>query len=262
MSESKEVLLEIKDAIATITLNRPDRYNAVNIELQKGILESLDIVKNDTSIRALIITGAGKGFCAGADLHGFGDNPSAKDVRDNLVRAYGGIIRSMIELEIPIIAAINGPVAGAGLGFALAADYKIMADTASMTYAFVNIALGPDAGSGWLLARTVGYNKALEIAIGGEKMSASECLHHGLVNKIVTLDDLTSSVTMLAEKLAKKPPLAFAATKRVMHCAMHHGLMDTLAYEAQQQMIPIGSKDHKEGITAFFEKRAPVFKGQ
>ncbi|MEL6122912.1 MAG: enoyl-CoA hydratase-related protein [Bacteroidota bacterium] len=255
------VELQIKDRIAVLTLSRPDRYNAINQELLHDLLSGLDQVKNDAALRALIITGAGKGFCAGADLDGFGDQPSGPDVRDQLVMYYGSIIRRITMLEIPVIAAINGAVAGAGIGIALACDYKLMAITAKLRYAFVNIGLSPDAGSGWFLARAVGYAKALEIAIDGEKIEAERCKELGLVSQVCPADQLLDQAHSLAKRLAERPPLAFASTKRIMRYALEHGLTDTIAYEAEQQMIPIQSHDHQEGVAAFLEKRKPKFTG-
>jgi len=259
---SDTVLLKVNEGIATITLNRPDFYNAITQELLLQLLSFIDQVKNNDTVKVLILTGAGKGFCAGADMHAFGANPSGKDVRDNLVMYYGTIVRRIVELEIPVIAAINGPAAGAGLGFALAADYKVMADTASMRWAFVNIALVPDAGAGWFLARAVGYNKALEIAIDGDKIPAADCLKHGLVNKVVAPEELMEAAGNLATKLSAKAPLAFAGTKRIMHYAMDHSLQQTIEYEAKEQAITITSEDHKQGVMAFLQKQTPNFQGK
>ncbi len=256
------VLLRKEGAIATITLNRPAVYNAINQDLKFLLLELLHDCKNDDQIRAIILTGSGKGFCAGADVGDLASRPSPRDVRDDLKTNYGNLVRLITDMHKPVICAINGPMAGAGIGLGLACDYKIMAAHASMRFAFVNIGLVSDAGSTWFLTRAVGYTKALEIIYGGEKIPATECLEMGIINSIVDGDNLMEEAIALATNLAQKAPLAFNATKRAINYAMHHGLFDTLSFEAEEQMALIASDDHMEGIMSFMEKRKPKFKGK
>lgn len=245
-----------------MVLNRPQSYNAINPQLLSDFAMALAAAKMDDEARAILIHGGqAKGFCAGADL--VGDNlQQPRKVRDHLNRDYGDVVRRLTEMDKPIIAAIHGSVAGAGLGFALGADFRVMADTANMRYAFINIALAPDAGSSWFLTRTVGYSKALEIATEGEKIPAAECLRLGLTNKVVAQNELLEQAMKWANRLAERPTFAFALTKKDINYAMNHGLLDTIAYEAEQQVKALSSADHREGALAFLEKRAPKFTGK
>ena len=256
------VLFNIENGIATITLNRPEFYNAISQELKTELLDALDVAKNDDDVKCIILTGAGKGFCAGADMSVLASKPSPYDVRDDLTSSYGPIIRRIVEMHKPVICAINGPIAGAGIGFGLACDYKVMAEHASLRFAFVNIGLVSDAGSTWFLTREVGYTKALEIIYGGKKVPAKECFELGIVNKVVPIKDLMQAAHELAADLMSRPPLAFAATKKAIRHTMTHGLFESLAYEADLQMGLIVSEDHREGVAAFLEKRKPSFKGK
>lgn len=258
---SSAVLFEKRDKLAIITLNRPKQYNAINHDLVEGLIKYLDQVAGDDNVRAILLTGNGKGFCAGADMMGFG-NASPKQVKDYLNMYYGTIVRTLMEMPKPVICAINGPVAGAGLGLALACDFRVMAETANFRYAFINIGLGPDAGSSWFLARTVGYSKALEIAVEGKKIPAAECYRLGLTNKLVSLEELMPTALNWASQLADRPTIGFAATKRDMNFAMINDLPSTIAFEATQQMACLASEDHKEGVRAFLEKRKPNFVGK
>ena len=162
----------------------------------------------------------------------------------------------------PIICAINGPVAGAGLGFALACDLRIMAEHANMRYAFINIGLVPDNGSTWFLTRQVGYSKALEIIIEGEKIPAAECHRLGLTNKVCKADELMPKAMEWANRLAIKPTIAIGATKRILHFAMNHDFYNTVQQESEEQMPLFATHDHQEGVNAFVNKRQPKFIGE
>ena len=256
------ILRQDQGPIAILTLNRPEVYNALNQEIKTNLLSHLDDCKNDDAIKVIILTGAGKGFCAGADVGDLASRPTPRDVRDDLNQNYGAIIRRLTDMHKPVICAINGPIAGAGIGIGLACDYKIMSASASMRFAFVNIGLVSDAGSTWFLTREVGYTKALELIYGGEKISADTCLDLHIVNKVVPSDELMSTAISLAEGLATKSPLAFEATKNAIRHAMTHGLFESMAYEAEAQMDLIASSDHQEAVMAFIQKRPPVFKGK
>ncbi|MEZ4885134.1 MAG: enoyl-CoA hydratase-related protein [Chitinophagales bacterium] len=257
----KTALYRKEGKVGIITLNRPNNYNAITDELLSDFGEALDAAMIDKEVRAVVIYGNGKGFCAGADL-GSGLERSPRQVRDHLNMNYGNVVRRLAEMEKPVIAAVHGSMAGAGIGFGLACDFRIMADTANIRYAFINIGLTPDAGSSWFLVRAVGLAKAMEIAAGGEKISASECQRLGLATKVVPEDELMETAMTFANTWADRPTLGFALTKKTLRFAANHSLLDTIAYEAEQQVIGLSSHDFQEGGKAFMEKRKPNFKGE
>tara|TARA_B100000945_G_C20421674_1_gene618351 strand:- start:53 stop:835 length:783 start_codon:yes stop_codon:yes gene_type:complete len=256
------VIYEIKDSVATITLNRPDRYNAVNQDLVNGISDSLNKASNDQNVRSVVLTGSGKGFCAGADLSVFGQNATPEQRRDYLIDQYQPLMGKFFDLKKPIIGAINGTAAGVGASFALACDFRVMSSESAILFAFINIGLGPDGGASWLLSRQVGYSKALEIATSGEKIFGDECLKLGLTNKIVETNNILSKAQKWASKLAEKPTLAIGITKQDVFYSMNNDLKKTIAYEAERQILAFGSHDLKEGVSAFIEKRKPNFLGK
>jgi enoyl-CoA hydratase/carnithine racemase len=228
--ENKAVILEIVESTAIITFNRPERYNAVNHDLIEGINYVFSVIKNDDNIRAVVLTGNGKGFCAGADLTTIG-TLSAEDSRDYIIDNYKPILNNFLKLRKPIIGAINGTAAGVGAAFALACDFRVMSKESALLYAFINIGLGPDGGASWLLSRQVGYSKALEIATGGKRVMGEECFKLGI-------------------------------TKQDMIFSLNNDLLDTIEYEAKEQVAAFHSEDLKEGVSAFLEKRKANFKGK
>ena len=256
------VLFEIKNGVATITLNRPDRYNAVNQDLVDGISNSLKKCEADQSIRAVVITGAGRGFCAGADMSVFGDEVTADQRSQYIIDQYQPLMNQFFSLKKPIIGAINGTAAGVGAAFALACDFRVMSDKSGILYAFVNIGLGPDGGASWLLTRQVGYSRALEIATSGKKITGQRCLELGLTNRLVAQDDILTSAQNWAEDIAIRPTLAIGIAKEDMFFAMDHSLNESIALEAKKQIDAFKSHDLKEGVSAFMEKRKPDFLGK
>lgn len=257
------VLLRKEGKVAIVTLNRPARYNAITEKVKWGLMRAFDDIQLDDNIKAVVLTGSGKGFCAGADMSDIqasGGDP--KQVRDNLIMIYGNTTRMIMRSDKPVICAINGPCAGAGLGFALACDLRIMAEHAVMRYAFINIGLVPDNGSAWFLARQVGYSKALELIIEGEKISSEECLKLGLTNKVCKGEELMDKAMAWANRLADRPTVAVGATKRILNFAMTNDWYNTVCKESEEQMPLFATHDHKEGVTAFLEKRKPTFKGK
>lgn len=257
------ILTEIKEDVGIITLNRPDIYNALNSELKRRLIEVLTDFASNPEVRSIVLTGQGKGFCSGADLAEMATGPTAQQVFDDLTTSYYTIIKKLSMMHKPIIGAINGPMAGAGIGLGLACDYKIMTRSASMKFAFANISLVSDAGSTWFLARSVGYTKALEIIYGGEKVTADDCLRLSIINDLAEdQEELMSKALDLAKTLGKKAPLAFDATKKAINYALNHGLLDTIVFEAELQKSLITSDDNKEGVMAFMQKREPNFKGK
>jgi|TARA_B110000305_G_scaffold39595_1_gene40657 enoyl-CoA hydratase/carnithine racemase len=256
------VLLEIEKNIAVITLNRPERYNAVNQDLVDGINDCLSIVENNENIRAIVLTGNGKGFCSGADMSVFGEEVTAEQRKDYIIEQYQPLMKRFFEIKKPIIGAINGTAAGVGAAFALVCDLRVMSKESSLLYAFVNIGLGPDGGASWLLSRQVGYSKAFEIAISGEKVQGDECLKLGLTNRVVEKENILSDAIKWAHHLSVRPTVAIGIAKFDMIYSMDNNLNDTIAYEAEQQVAAFNSHDLKEGVTAFIEKRKPDFLGK
>jgi len=258
---SETVLLKKQENIAIVTLNRPDRYNAVTDELVTRLNEIIDEIRNDNQIRAVVLTGAGKGFSAGADMESFG-KLSPEDGRAYITRVYQTLLRNFQTLKKPIIGAINGTAAGVGASIALACDLRVMTSSSGILYAFVNIGLGPDGGASWLLTRQVGYSKAFEIAAEGKKIKAEECLSLGLTNKIVDEDQLLEAAIEWAKALAAKAPIAVGITKEDLVHAMDNNLSESIAYEAEKQIAAFESYDLVEGVAAFVEKRKANFIGQ
>ncbi|MEM1120574.1 MAG: enoyl-CoA hydratase [Bacteroidota bacterium] len=258
------VLLKREGKVAIITLNRPARYNAITNAMRWGLIHTMNEVQKDDSIKAVVLTGAGKGFCAGADVADLQEagNVDPQEIRDDLIMVYGNATRMLMRSDKPVIGAINGPVAGAGLGFALACDLRIMAEHANMRYAFINIGLVPDNGSTWFLTRQVGYSKALELIIEGEKIPADECLKLGLTNKVCPADELMDQALAWANRLANRPTVAIGATKRILNFAVNNDFYNTLSKEAEEQMPLFATHDHVEGVSAFIQKRQPIFKGK
>ena len=249
------------DAVATVTLNRPDALNALTIELKEAFRDAHGQVRRDRSVRAVILTGAGRAFCAGQDLRERRE-PGAPPLDVVLRERYNPIVRAMAGLGVPIVAAVNGVAAGAGVSLALAADIRIAADGASFVLAFGRIGLVPDSGLTWFLPRIVGPAKAAELALLGEPLSAEEALRLGLVSRVVPADGLVGEARSIATRLAAGAPIANALTKRALRRALESDLDATLDYEATLQGIAGRTADHAEGLTAFAKRRPPRFRGE
>lgn len=258
---AETILFAVENGVATLTLNRPDRLNALNRTMTAEILEALRLCARDAAVRCLVITGAGRGFCAGQDLEEFQMLEGPDTVGDHLRRGFNQIALGLYNLEKPVIAKINGVAAGAGLGIALAADMRIAADKARFAAAFIGIGLAPDSGVSWLLPRLVGPGKAFEMLAGGAVVDAAEALRLGLANQVVPSEELDATVAALAQRLAQAPTRGIGLTKRVLHRAATLTLAEALEYEAQVQDIAIGTADHSEGVAAFLAKRPPRFIG-
>lgn len=261
MQSEQAVVFERKDAVGIISLNRPEKYNGVNIALLESLREHLEACHNDTSIRAVVLRGEGQGFCGGADLDNFSDNPKPEMVRDYLIEHYPPLLRLLMTMPKPVIGAIHGSAAGVGAALALACDLRIMAEDANIRYAFINIGLGPDGGASWLLARLVGYARAFEIAVEGKKIDAKTCLQLGLTNRIAVSGNLLSDALHWATELSERPTLAVAITKEALYESLHQDIYQNIELEANNQMKAFQSKDFAEGVGAFLEKRRPKFRG-
>jgi 2-(1,2-epoxy-1,2-dihydrophenyl)acetyl-CoA isomerase len=254
------VRYEVADAIATITLDRPDALNALTVPMKRELLAAFRSVGQDPGVRVAILTGAGRAFCAGQDLPER-LQPDAAPLGDELRERYNPIVRAMRGLDKPIVGAINGVAAGAGASLAFACDLRVAAEEASFALAFGRVGLVPDTGATWLLPRLVGASRAAEIALLNAPIPAAEALAIGLVGRVVPAGDLAATAREIAAKLAAGAPRAIALTKRALNAAWDRGLDAALDYEAHLQDLAGRTADHAEGIAAFMDKRPPRFTG-
>jgi len=255
------VLYSVNDGVLTITLNRPDVYNAFNEKMKKELSEALKQGEKDPAVRCIVIRGAGdKAFCSGQDLKEHAGQK--RSLKESLEKAYNPIIRKVRSLEKPIIAMINGVAAGAGCSLALACDMRIMSSSAKLIQAFVRIGLVPDTGAHWFLPHLAGPARAFEYAATGRDVLADEAERVGLVNRTVPHADLEPVTMELARSFAGAPTRSIGLIKRTLNKALASDLDTTLDYEASIQQIASETEDHQEGVRAFLEKRKPNFKGR
>ena len=262
MTAYDTVLYDLQDQVALITLNRPERRNAMNEALNADLLAALVEAAVDPQVRAVVVTGAGDGFCAGADLAVFQAVPTPEQVHDAILSTYLPMMETITGMKKPVLAAVNGVAAGAGASLALARDLRVLAHDASIMMSFSNIALVPDAGASWLLARLVGYSRAYEIAVEGHRVPAERCLELGLANKVAPAEQLLDVTLGWAQQLAMRPTLTLGLTKQVMHFALLNELPATIREEARLQKQTVVSHDFTEGVAAFAQRRKPEFKGE
>jgi len=266
MSEPESVILVETDGyVRTIRLNRPDVLNACNNALLTELGKAVREAEKDGAVRVLILTGSGRAFCSGQDLADVADrykSPEPIELGHHLRERYNPIILKLRTMEKPVIASVNGVAAGAGMSLALAADLRIAAESASFIQAFIKVGLVPDSGSTFMLPRLVGPARAMELTMTGRKVDTREALQIGLVNQVVPDGELSAATAALAKKLAELPPRGLALTKRAINAAWNADLSTQLDYEAMLQTTAGQTRDHREGITAFLEKRPPQFIGQ
>ena len=253
-----EVLTERDGAVLTITLNRPDVFNAFNAALHARLHEALEEAASP-DVRAVVITGAGRGFCSGQDLKEFQEAPGS--IRDRLEQTYHPNIRLIRALEKPVIAAVNGPCAGAGLSLAAACDIRIAADVATFVPGFIGIGLIPDSGGSWFLHRLLGFARAFEWMTSNRKLTAAEAHAWGLVSEVVEGDRLAARAAELAGFYAALPTRGVGLTKRLFDHAYDATLEAQLELEAELQQAATETADFAEGVQAFLEKREPRFSG-
>jgi 2-(1,2-epoxy-1,2-dihydrophenyl)acetyl-CoA isomerase len=261
--ELETVKLDFQDGVARIALNRPEALNAWTHTLGKDMLAALEQVESDSAVRAIVLTGEGRAFSAGADLKAGAEfGPDGKpDVLTPLRSAYNPLILKVRTIPKPVVAAVNGPAVGIGCSLALAADLIVASESAYFLLAFVNIGLGLDGGASATLQSRVGHARAFEIAYLGERIPAARALEWGLINRVVADDELPGTAGELAARLAGGPPGAYANIKRTLNDRAYAGLEDLLELEAVLQQERAESADFKEGVAAFMQKRAPSFGG-
>jgi 2-(1,2-epoxy-1,2-dihydrophenyl)acetyl-CoA isomerase len=261
----EQLIVDRDGAVATIRLNNAAKLNALSETLTRELIEALEGLVGDPEVRALVLTGEGRGFCSGADLGGMADEYRAGGrarPSDLLDEGYAKIVRLMVEAPKPVIAAVNGVAAGAGLSLALACDLRVASEAATFSMAFVRIGLVPDSGASYFLPRIVGAAAALELSITGERIDAERALRMGLVSRVSPADSLLADAAALAAELAALPTKAIALTKELLRDASSLSLDDALALESRLQDAATQTEDHREGVLAFLDKRTPEFRGR
>lgn len=254
------VIYEQQDAVAVISMNRPDSLNGFTTELCADLLQAMEKAQRDDSVRSVVLTGEGRAFSAGADLkQGF---VGERTTQEKLLYEYAPVLTAIAEIPKPVIAAVPGFAAGIGLSFALHCDLLVMAEESFLLSPFTTISLVPDGGANWLLVKQLGYHRAYQLSIESERVSAARCLDLGIANKVVPADSLRDETVAWAKELTNRAPLSLAATKKVMRHAMDNDWLSCFTMEAELQEKLRGSEDAKEGVDAFFEKREPKFSGQ
>ncbi|PZT68643.1 enoyl-CoA hydratase [Streptomyces sp. SW4] len=263
------VLYEVSDGLATITLNRPEAMNALNIEAKDALRDAARSAADDASVRAVLLTAAGdRAFCVGQDLKEHigllaadretGEGQTMSTVREH----YNPIVRALTEAAKPVVAAVNGVAAGAGFGFALAADYRIVADTAAFNTSFAGVALTADSGISWTLPRVVGPGRAADLLLFPRSITAQEAYELGIANRVVPAAELRAEAEKVARGLAEGPTVAYAAIKEAVAYGMTHSLGETLEKEDELQSRAGSSEDHAIAVRAFVNKEKPKYLGR
>ncbi len=261
-TDTPNVLYAVEDRVATITLNRPDALNATNDALYRELAAAIKRAGEDVEVGAVVLTGAGRGFCAGADVKSMNPNMKTLDRRARHRWILRDILQPLVSLEKPVIAAVNGPAVGAGFNLALAADIIIAADTAIFSQIFKRLALVPDLGGMYLLTRVVGLNVAKELCFTARKVGALEARELGIVNRVVPLADLMPEAHKLAREIASGPPTSLAMMKTLLNKSSTSTLDQMLEYESYAQTVAYITPEHVEGVLAFREKREPDFRAK
>jgi len=258
------ILFEIANGAARLTLNRPDRLNSFTVQMHGEVAEALTQVEQDDSVRALLITGAGRGFCAGQDLADRAVAPGGEgvDLGESLENRYNPLIRRLVNLPKPVVCAVNGVAAGAGANIAFAADIVFAAKSAKFIQSFANIGLVPDSGGTWILPRLVGQARAMGLALTGQPITAEQAESCGLIWRAVDDANLMSEANALVEQFARGPTKGYAAIKRAIRSGWGVSLDQQLDHERDNQRELGRSADYREGVAAFSEKRKPNFTGR
>ena len=257
---SGPVRYDVVDAVATLTLDAPESLNALSLAMKHALRDAVERAATDDNVRAVVLTGAGRGFCVGQDLREHAAALDDGDTELSTVREhYNPIVTAIATLPKPVIAAVNGAAAGAGASLAFACDFRIAADNASFMMAFARVGLGPDTGASWTLQRLVGYGRALAMLMLAEPVSATQALEMGLVNAVVPGADLPAAAHELASRLAAGPTLAYAGIKQALQAAATSDFATALESEAGVQARCGATDDHRNAVAAFLAKQAPTF---
>lgn len=260
---TETVRYDVTQGVATITLNRPEGMNSLTGEMKDGLRAAIDRAAGDATARAVILTGAGRAFCAGQDLREHADNlASGKGLDDTVRRHYNPIVLAITEMAKPVVAAVNGVAAGAGASLAFACDLIVASEKAVFATAFTGIGLAPDSGMSWTLQRLVGRAKATELLLLGEPVRAPEALELRLVNRVVPVDELAPVAVELARRLAAGPTVSYGAVKASLDHAASHDLASSLEKEAELQDLCEKTADHHNATESFLKKRQPAFEGR
>ena len=258
------IATDVRDGVATITLNRPDKLNAFTSTMREDLLDALRTCERDADVRVVVLTGAGRAFCAGGDVEFMAGLQKSGDVAAfrKLLDAGRDVILQIASSRTPVIASINGVAAGAGCNLALACDFRIASDQAKLSESFVRIGLHPDWGGTWLLPRLVGRSRAAEILMTGRMVDAAEAVAIGMVDRVVPAAELAGETEKLARAIAAAPPIAVAGIKRALAASERNDLAAQIELESEHQLRCFQSQDAAEGMAAFFEKRSAAFRGE
>jgi len=259
VSKESKVLCEIRGQVALLSLNKPDQRNALCTQLLAELRQNFQQLADNEDVRVIVLTGEGKGFCAGADLNDtMGFVSGERGIEDHYKPTY----MEIVNIRKPVIACVRGGAAGGGMALAMCCDLMVMSETAYLKAVFSDLALVPDCGVNWMLPRAVGYQKAYEITIEAKRIGAKECVQMGLANRVVADEELLDHTLEWAAQLARRAPLAMGYAKQLMRDSYTQSFPETFTAEGPVQDICMGSKDFMEGFSAFFEKREPVFRGK
>jgi 2-(1,2-epoxy-1,2-dihydrophenyl)acetyl-CoA isomerase len=260
---SSTVRYDVDAGVATITLDRPEALNALTVEMKLALRAAVERAAGDDAVRAVVLTGAGRGFCVGQDLREHADGLAAGDTKLNTVSEhYNPIVTALTSLPKPVVAAVNGMAAGAGASLAFACDFRLAADNAAFLMAFARVGLGPDTGASWTLQRLVGYGRAMAMLMLAEPVTAQQALDMGLVNGVVASEDLPAAAAELAAKLAAGPTVAYAGIKQALAVASASDIATALATEAGVQARCGQTADHRASTEAFLAKQPVTFTGR
>jgi 2-(1,2-epoxy-1,2-dihydrophenyl)acetyl-CoA isomerase len=256
------VLYEVSDGLATVTFNRPEAMNALDTETKNALRDALRAAAGDSAVRAVLLTGTGRAFCVGQDLKEHVGVLAAGGGMTTVAEHYNPIVTAIATMEKPVVAGVNGVAAGAGAGFAFAADYRIVADTAAFNTSFAGVALSADSGVSWTLPRLVGQSRAADLLLFPRSVRADEALSLGIANRVVPAADLAAEAAAVARRLAEGPTVAYASIKAALAYGADHSLLDTLAREDVLQTRAGAAADHRIAVDAFLKKETPRYVGR